>query len=312
MLNLRRLEHFAVIAEEKSFLKAALRLNLTQPALTRSIQTLEDSLGLLLFNRAQEGVNLTDAGQRLLPRALRMLGDAENLRREARQLVGMDRGHVNFGVGVFPAEAFLTRVLIEQVQEKPGLTVDVDIGNWQRLRSKLERNELDFVVALTHSLPPPADFVVHPLPPQRFGFFVRHGHPLLGLDERSQRMALRQYKLIGPLLPLQARQSLTEVYQLDSHEELPIGMSCDSVAVLQKVMLESDCVLFATHEALPVASLQDSFAVLPHVRYAAAEPLATALIHAQGRVLSPAAVWLIGKIEQVLRLNADPAEKAKV
>jgi DNA-binding transcriptional LysR family regulator len=55
MLNLRRLEHLTVIAEEKSFLKAALRLNLTQPALTRSIQTLEESLGLQLLNRAHEG-----------------------------------------------------------------------------------------------------------------------------------------------------------------------------------------------------------------------------------------------------------------
>ncbi len=112
MLNLRRLEHFTVIAEEKSFQKAALRLNLTQPALTRSIQTLEESLGLQLFNRAHEGVNLTDAGQRVLPRALRMLGDAESLKREAQQLVGVDTGHVHFGVGVFPAAAFLTRLLI--------------------------------------------------------------------------------------------------------------------------------------------------------------------------------------------------------
>lgn len=304
MLNLRRLEHLTVIAEEKSFLKAAQRLNLTQPALTRSIQTLEESLGLQLLNRAHEGVSLTDAGQRILPRALQILGDAESLKREAQQLVGVDSGHVNFGVGVLPAEAFLTRLLIEQVREKPGLTVDVDIGNWQRLRGKLQRNELDFVVALTHSLPPPADFAVRPLPPQRFGFFVRQSHPLLTLDALAQRQALRQYKLIGPVLPLQARLALQEIYILPHHEELPVGLSCDSVAVLQSVMLSSDCVLFATHEAmasaLPCAVSTAQGVALPHVQYAAAQALATSVIHAQGRVLSPAALWLIGKIEQVL------------
>jgi DNA-binding transcriptional LysR family regulator len=168
----------------------------------------------------------------------------------------------------------------------------------------LQRNELDFVVALTHSLPPPADFEVRPLPPQRFGFFVRQSHPLLALGGLAQRHALRQYKLIGPVLPLQARLALQEIYELPHHEELPVGLSCDSVAVLQSVMLSSDCVLFATHEAmasaLPCAVSAAQGVALPHVQYAAAQALATSVIHAQGRVLSPAALWLIGKIEHVL------------
>ena len=90
MLSLRRLEHFAIIAEEKSFLKAAVRLNLTQPALTHSIQTLEESFGLQLFNRAHDGISLTDAGQRLLPSALRTLAGADSLKREAFELLSVD------------------------------------------------------------------------------------------------------------------------------------------------------------------------------------------------------------------------------
>jgi len=83
-----------------------------------------------------------------------------------------------------------------------------------------------------------------------------------------------------------------------------VGLSCDSVAVLQSVMLSSDSVLFATHEAmasvLPSGISSAQGLALPHVQYAAAQALATSVIHAQGRVLSPAALWLIGKIEQVL------------
>lgn len=300
MLNLRRLDHFTTVVEEKSFLKASLRLNLTQPALTRSIQTLEDSLGLQLLNRAHDGVNLTDAGQRILVRAKQILGDAESLKREAQQLVGVDSGHVNFGAGVFPAEAFLTQLLVQQLKEKPGLTVNVDIGNWQRLREKLQRNELDFVVALTHSLPPPTDFAARALPSQRFRFFVRQAHCLLVMDARAQRLALRQFKLIGTTLPLQARLALQEIYQLEHHEQLPLGVSCDSVSVLKSVMLSSDCVLFATQEAVEKAFPQSPCVALPHVHYAAQKALSTSVIHAQGRVLSPAALWLVAKIEQLL------------
>lgn len=303
MLNLRRLDHFTKIVEEKSFLKAALRLNLTQPALTRSIQTLEDSLGLQLLNRAHDGVNLTDAGQRILVRAKQILGDAESLKREAQQLIGVDSGHVNFGVGVFPAEAFLTPLLIQQAQEKPGLTINVDIGNWQRLREKLQRNELDFVVALTHSLPPPSDFSVRSLPPQRFGFFVRNAHPLLNIKVHEQRMALRHFKLIGTTLPLQARLNLQDIYQLEHHEELPLGLSCDSVTVLKSVMVSSDCILFATQVAVKNAFPHASCAQLSHIHYAAAQPLATSVIHAQGRILSPAALWLVNKIEKLMTFS---------
>jgi hypothetical protein len=85
--------------------------------------------------------------------------------------------------------------------------------------------------------------------------------------------------------------------------------------VLQSVMLSSDCVLFATHEAmasaLPCAVSAAQGVALPHVQYAAAQALATSVIHAQGRVLSPAALWLIGKIEQVLA-SAGPEMNASV
>jgi DNA-binding transcriptional LysR family regulator len=114
MLNLKRLEHLVVIAQEHSFLKAAQRLHLTPPALTRSIQTLESTLGLVLLNRSHEGVSLTEAGQLVVQRANRLLGDAQNLKNEADQLRGVQTGQVNFGVGVFPAAAFLSGVLIHR------------------------------------------------------------------------------------------------------------------------------------------------------------------------------------------------------
>lgn len=123
---------------------------------------------------------------------------------------------------------------------------------------------------------------------------------MLALDALAQRQALRQYKLIGPVLPHQARLALQDIYQLQHHEELPMGLSCDSVAVLRSVMLSSDCVLFATFEAMDAALPTAPCIALPNVHYAAAQALATSVIHAQGRVLSPAALWLIGKIEQVL------------
>src|SRR6188508_3061704 len=73
MFSLVQLECFVAVAEELHFGAAADRLRITQPPLSRQIQLLEREIGTLLFNRTSRRVNLTAAGQSLLPNARRIL-----------------------------------------------------------------------------------------------------------------------------------------------------------------------------------------------------------------------------------------------
>jgi DNA-binding transcriptional LysR family regulator len=309
MLSLRALRHFSVLVEERNYSRAALRLHLTQSALSRSIQSLEDELGLQLLDRTATGMEPTQTGRMVLDYAHRILGEEQALRRESELIRGHDSGRVAFGVGVFPAAGLLSPLLTRVACEYPGLSVHVEIESWQRLFDKLRRDRLDFVVAVTHSLPPSSEFRARPLPPQHGGLFVRRGHPLLQARKRELRSLLGQYRLAATDLPARAREHLARMYRVLSPEQLPIGLECDSVATLRDVTLHSDVVLFSTYEAIRHEIETGLLAALP-VEYSTFGALTYSIIHHERRSLSPAAEKLIELIQELLPQGGAAAHKS--
>ncbi len=96
-MNLEQLRGFVEVARLGHFTRASESLHLAQPSLSRQISTLERELGAELFHRARGHISLTAAGETLLPRARRMLAEAEAIREEMGELRGLRRGRVRLG-----------------------------------------------------------------------------------------------------------------------------------------------------------------------------------------------------------------------
>ncbi len=306
MISLRSLRHFATLVEEGNYTRAAEQLHLTQSALSRSIQSLEQTLGLQLLDRTPNGVVLSSAGQELHAYAIRILRDASAMQREAELLRGYDTGKVSFGIGVFPAAGLLSPLLTRLATRYPRMRVHVEIESWQRLLDKLDRDRLDFVMAVTSSLPPSARYRVRKLPTQSFGLFVRQHHPLLGLTRSKLKAALAKYGLVTTDLPPRARKQLATIYQLDHVDELPITLECDSVEALRNVALSTDTVLFATQEAVQRDIDDGKLHRLP-ISYFTGTESNCSIVYKAHRTLTPAAETVIATIIDLLASQPAPA-----
>src|SRR5262249_59606351 len=75
-MELRHMRYFVAVAEERNFTRAAARLHLAQPSLSRQIRDLEDELGVTLLHRSKGGVKLTAAGSEYLAQARKLLADS--------------------------------------------------------------------------------------------------------------------------------------------------------------------------------------------------------------------------------------------
>jgi len=111
-MDLQRLSYFVAVAEELHYGRAAARVHITQPALTRQIQALEVEVGVLLLRRTRQGVQLTVPGRLFLERAKRLLDDADDAKALARRA---DRGEVGEVVVGF-VESFSFGLLPEAVR----------------------------------------------------------------------------------------------------------------------------------------------------------------------------------------------------
>jgi DNA-binding transcriptional LysR family regulator len=141
-LNLRRLRYFVVVAEELSYGRAAERLHIAQPVLSRQITVLEQELGVVLLDRSTRGTALSSAGEALLAEAKGLLSSATALERRARIAA---RGVQRFSIGFMPG-LIVTPMVQALNHQFPGLQVDVVRTSWDDQVEMIHDGRIDISV----------------------------------------------------------------------------------------------------------------------------------------------------------------------
>lgn len=182
-MTLKQLERFLVLAEVKNFHASAELLHITQPALSQSIQKLETSIGEPLFLRGGRGVELTDVGKLLVPRAKLILKFGDDFLREVAERQNRRRGHIRVGVAPYFARDFFPAAFARFSERRPDVLVDILEEQTLVLVRGLEEGELDLAFCGMNAQAEGRDDIeFESLFSERYALFARSGHPLFRFE----------------------------------------------------------------------------------------------------------------------------------
>lgn len=278
-MTLVQLRHLIALAQSGSFSRAAEAQHITQSALSRSIQALEDELGQPLFDRIGRHSELTPFGQAMATRARQVLDDADALRDHGRRLAHGEAGELRLGLGSGPGAMLMTPLLMSAAGRHPGWRIEVSRATTARLVQALHARALDALVVDVRSLAPSADLCVDTLCEMRGTFMVRPGHPLLALDAGVRFEDVQRFPIASTPLSDEVARILMQRYGPEAHPGRCVTLRCEEVPSLVEVTARSDTVLIAIRAAgpalveLPMQPALDTMARFGLVTLAGREPV---------------------------------------
>lgn len=179
-MDLRHLRYFQAVAEELSFSKAAVRLRVAQPALSRTVQDLEKELGAPLLSRTRRSVRLTPAGAVLLEETGLLLDRvSESIRRVKRTMAG-EEGELRLGYIGPPTRGFLGRLLAEFRRGHPQVSVHLEERTPERVWEMVAKGRLSVGLTRPVTAHESLGLPCLPLRKERFCAALPSQHPWAG------------------------------------------------------------------------------------------------------------------------------------
>jgi DNA-binding transcriptional LysR family regulator len=242
-LHIRQITHFLAIVEEGSFGKAAQRVHLTQPALSKSIRQLEERLQARLIDRTPQGVTPTGFGLAFMDHARAIRTEISHAVAQLREMQGLRTGSVSVGVGPSVASGVLPYVMARIVSAHPEITVNVTEGLSDILAKGLLCGELDFVIGARLDFESSAEISNEPLYVDRCGIVARAGHPILnGPIPSISELAKRSWILTRR--PETLRTKFDDIFRRHELDPPSPSAQTNSISFMRDAIAETDLLSF--------------------------------------------------------------------
>ena len=287
-MNIKHLAHLLALADTGSFSRAADKLFITQSALSRSIQSLEDDLGGRVLDRIGKRNELTPLGLDVVSRARHIVRETAELRQSAKLLQGGSRGAISVGLGSGPA-ALLTVPLMCEAAKKQNIRVSITQGPVESQILQLRSRQLDAMVVDMRRVIPAADLNIESLVELSAGFVVRAKHPLADKKTLTLSDVLHYHVASTPLSDEVAR-LMVDQYGSQANPAEMVTLRCDDIASQISTVAQTDAVFLGVIAAAR-SGLQDGSLVALQLTPKLVATARFAYVTLAGRTEAPAMVY---------------------
>ena len=258
--KIQHLHVFRQVVRSRSIRAAARDMGLSQPAVSRTIRELEQTLSAQLFLRGQEGITLTEAGGAFSRRVEWILEELHRAAGEVEQIAYFSQGKLALGFSSLIAFTVLPSLLEGAKARRPRMRFTLKEGQLSTLLPLLRNGELDLAIGTINPRNVPDDVVIEPLFTAPFCVLSRSGHPLQNVTTFSElRRAKWVFPDAHPGYYQQLQDELTEFYR-GLYEE-PVWT--ESVISGLNMVLASDYLTVVARAMSNPFNLGERLSVLP-------------------------------------------------
>jgi DNA-binding transcriptional LysR family regulator len=295
MIDIDGIKAFTTVADTQSFSKAANRLHLTQPAVSKRIALLESQMGVRLFDRIGRTVSLTEAGQALEPRARDILQRIDDTQRIISNLAGNVAGHLSLATSHHIGLWRLPQVLRTYSEKYPDVVLDLHFMDSEVAHEQIVQGNLELGI-ITLAPVPHERLASIPIWRDELAFVCASDHPLTEND----RIYIEQLPDFPAILPDMSTFTGRIVKELFADRGLTLNVTMSTNYLETIKMLIS---VGLGWSVLPVSMLDDSLRVI-HVPDVSIERHLGVIHHVQ-RTLSNAGMAFL----EVLKAGSEEAEQ---
>ncbi len=293
-ISLRRIETFVTVAEHKNVSAAARTLNLSQPAVTKSVRELERHYGVELVHRTVDGIELTRYGESFYRRAKLVLSELQHAEDEIDSLLG-GKGSVSVGLLPNADHPLLTLGLTRYLEKHPDLRAIVREGTLDDLFRSVETGAVDFFLGSTLVTHSSETLVSEVLLQDHLVLVCRSEHPLV----LKSSLTLSDLEDCGWILPprdTKIHQAFDEAFQKAGLKPPQTWIEINTLTVLRSILCGTDRLAVVAASRVGMELESRLLSILPLEFYS--NPFPIAVVRPKEERLSPWARGLLNSLRQ--------------
>jgi DNA-binding transcriptional LysR family regulator len=277
IVSLTKLRQLVTVARCESLTRAAEVLNISQPALSRSVAFVEDVYGVKIFDRTPQGVVTTEAGAALVAEAQRLLRTADTFDHNASLIGGGKLGHVSFGIGPIMSNILMGKAGIALLADGKQVSFRAHTRRADYLIRALIDEDLELAVVGVANLQIPDELEVRPVGVLRTAAIARPDHPLAGQSNISLEK-VREFPVASPM----------DLNDLRTFHPIPHNISCDDYVAMKEMAQHTDAICLCAAIFARSASATREVAILDVDIPAEQRENEVIALSLNGRTISPA------------------------